>query len=647
MAEVVNIIGNIVDATDTSKAFSVNLSGASTGTTVTFTSSQTVNRTLTIPDASITISGGVTTSLSGLSTTTTNGVTNITGTLGVSSGGTGTTTSPSAGQIPIGTSGGVYVPYTVTSGSGISTTAGSGTFQINNTGVLSLAGTTNQVSVSGSTGSVTLSLPNSVVINSSLTVSGLTANSFLYSGASGLLSSTTSPTNGQILIGSTGSSPVLSLISAASPLVVTNGAGAVTVSTTVSPTTATSWIYPMVTIGLGAITWTNGTIPNASWSNVTYISALGFYIAGTGTTTYATSTNGISWTSRTATNAGTSAFTYSPSLGLLIGVGPNGSVQTSTNGISWTAQTVPGSVSSNTFTGVAWSPTLSLFCVVASQTAYIIYSSDGISWSTASGNSPYPFTGIIWASGLGLFISCAAGTYTGFYNTYLITSNNGTVWIEQGMSSIPPVNNWNSLAYSPSLNTAICVSSYVSGSQNILYSTTGTNWILTNAPSTQYGWTSAIWDPDNSRFVIISPSGAYAFSSNGILWYLGTTAPVTGSVVSGAYYNQNYVAVSTSGTLSNGTNIATNYFNIDNTFLVNPSTGQLAIGTSGVGIGTVPNPANIGSGSNIVMVGASAGGSSMTGSGNTGIGSNTLQSLTSGTNNTSNGYLSGSSMTTE
>lgn len=104
------------------------------------------------------------TSLAGLSPSTAQtGTVILSGILGATSGGTGSSTAPTAGQMLVGTSGGSYVPFTVTSGTGISTTTGSGTFQINNTGVTSLLGTTNQVSVSASTGAVTISTPSTFI----------------------------------------------------------------------------------------------------------------------------------------------------------------------------------------------------------------------------------------------------------------------------------------------------------------------------------------------------------------------------------------------------------------------------------------------------------------------------------------------------
>lgn len=97
--------------------------------------------------------------------------------------------------------------------------------------VTSLAGTANQIAVSTSTGSVTLSLTSSVTIATSLTVSGLTPNSFLYSGTAGLLVATAAPTNGQLLIGATGTAPVAAaLTGTTNQLTVTNGSGTITLS---------------------------------------------------------------------------------------------------------------------------------------------------------------------------------------------------------------------------------------------------------------------------------------------------------------------------------------------------------------------------------------------------------------------------------
>jgi hypothetical protein len=143
-----------------------------------------------------------------------------------------TTTAPLNGQLLIGSTGAAPVSATLTSGTGIGIANGTGSITISNTGVTLLSGTANQISVSSATGSVTISLPSAVTISTSLTISSLTANSFLYSGTGGVLTSTAAPTNGQLLIGSTGAAPTLATLTAGSGVAITNGAGSITITAT-------------------------------------------------------------------------------------------------------------------------------------------------------------------------------------------------------------------------------------------------------------------------------------------------------------------------------------------------------------------------------------------------------------------------------
>lgn len=116
-------------------------------------------------------------------------------------------------------------------GTGISVSGATGAVTITNTGVTSITGTANQITASASTGAITLSLPSAVTVGS-LTVTGLTANSFIYANASDQLVSTAAPTNGQLLIGSTGASPVAAALTAGTGISVTNGAGSITIANT-------------------------------------------------------------------------------------------------------------------------------------------------------------------------------------------------------------------------------------------------------------------------------------------------------------------------------------------------------------------------------------------------------------------------------
>jgi hypothetical protein len=95
------------------------------------------------------------------------------GTLPIARGGTALATTPTNGQLLIGNGTG-YTLAVLGTGTGISTTLGSGSIQINNTGVTSVAGTTNQVSVSASTGAVTFSLPQNIHSGATPTFARLT-----------------------------------------------------------------------------------------------------------------------------------------------------------------------------------------------------------------------------------------------------------------------------------------------------------------------------------------------------------------------------------------------------------------------------------------------------------------------------------------
>jgi hypothetical protein len=93
------------------------------------------------------------------------------GTLPVAAGGTGTTTTPTNGQLLIG-NGTNYSVASLGSGTGISTTTGSGTLSINNTGVTSnVAGT--GITVSGATGAVTISIGQAVATSSNVQFNSL------------------------------------------------------------------------------------------------------------------------------------------------------------------------------------------------------------------------------------------------------------------------------------------------------------------------------------------------------------------------------------------------------------------------------------------------------------------------------------------
>lgn len=214
--------------------------GGTLGTTaVTFvqfsgTGSYTAGTGLTLSGTQFSITSPIATSIGGTGLSSIGTASQI---LGVNTGATGLeyktvtagtaiSVTPAAGTITIANTG----VTSAVAGTGISVSGATGAVTIDNTGVTGITGTANQITASASTGSVTLSLPSAVTLGTSLTVSGLTANSFLYSGTAGLLTTTTAPTNGQLLIGSTGSAPVKATLTQGTGITVTNAAGSITIA---------------------------------------------------------------------------------------------------------------------------------------------------------------------------------------------------------------------------------------------------------------------------------------------------------------------------------------------------------------------------------------------------------------------------------
>jgi len=169
--------GNAATATKLATARAIQLSGDVTGT-ADFDGTQAINISTTIAANSVNLG----------TDTTGDYVAGVSASDGIAATGTGESASVALTNTDKGSSQNIFKnvsdgttsvvadsnhdTLTISAGTGISVTASpsTDTLEIANTGVTAIAGTTNQVEVSSSTGSVTLSLPNAVIFPGNVTL---------------------------------------------------------------------------------------------------------------------------------------------------------------------------------------------------------------------------------------------------------------------------------------------------------------------------------------------------------------------------------------------------------------------------------------------------------------------------------------------
>lgn len=155
-------------------------------------------------------------------------------------------------------------------------------------------------------------------------------------------------------------------------------------------------------------TWSAGTIPgNPDINAVCWSSDLSLFIAvGDGGVIY-TSPDGNTWTGRVSgTASDLLAVAVKPgSPDTVVAVGLSSTIVYSSNGIAWSSAT---STSTNRF-GIAWSSTLSLFVSVGLG-ADIETSPDGVTW-TNRGTAPSAANhrAVAWSAYHGLFVAAGSG----------------------------------------------------------------------------------------------------------------------------------------------------------------------------------------------------------------------------------------------
>jgi hypothetical protein len=202
----------------------------------------------------------------------------LSGTLDVDNGGTGQT-SYTDGQLLIGNStGSTLTKSTLTGGTGITITNGSGSISIaadNNGTVTSVgvSGGTTGLTTSGGpiTTSGTITLGGTLIVaNGGTGATSLTNGGILLGSGVGAITATAQPTDGQLLVGTTGADPVLASLTGGTGITITNGAGSISIAAD-----------------------NNGTVTSVGTANSTFISGSGGPITTSGSLTYSLSATGI------------------------------------------------------------------------------------------------------------------------------------------------------------------------------------------------------------------------------------------------------------------------------------------------------------------------------------------------------------------
>ncbi len=235
------------------------------------------------------------------------------------------------------------------------------------------------------------------------------------------------------------------------------------------------------------------------------------------------SPNGSTWTDQTTVSRNLydknwTSLAWSPSLNLYCAVASTGTgyrVMTSPDGTNWTPISTPAD---NNWTSVCWAPELSLFVAVASSGTgnRVMTSPNGSTWTLRTSAADNNWTSVTWAPSISR-LCAVASSGTG---NRVMTSSDGITWT---IRTSPADNTWNSIAWSPSLSLFCAVAS--TGTNNrIMTSPDGITWTTRNTNYNDFSWNSVIWAPEISKFYVTSTGSTLdnviATSSNGINWLL-------------------------------------------------------------------------------------------------------------------------------
>jgi hypothetical protein len=283
-------------------------------------------------------------------------------------------------------------------------------------------------------------------------------------------------------------------------------------------------------------------------------------VAQTGTARLSISFDGINWGligNQTLAAETLNTVVYSPQLDMIvIGCG-NGNIYTSSDkGNTWIQRTKPTNISQ--INNMIWVPETGYFVGTAvSGTDKVLYSSDGISWTSVNVSSTAPIEQVTYSPSLDLYVivgrSGGAGTPAVIYTSSNLTSwtsrtpvysdtnsvirsvewigdfglfvtgdsagrftysSNGTSW---SAGSTVTMSNIYDIEYSPELGIAVAVSTL--GTNRAASSIDGITWTVRTVPEATT-WYRVTYDRFRRRFVAVATAGTnrYMYSDNGTSW---------------------------------------------------------------------------------------------------------------------------------
>ena len=300
------------------------------------------------------------------------------------------------------------------------------------------------------------------------------------------------------------------------------------------------------------LTWTTRTTPTETKAGiyVTWIDALGMFIAAAGTTTVdiIISTDGVNWTQvLTIASISIGSITWSDDAQKVIITGsatnPVNNIHISEDGLSWTAVgTTSGIAGISTYI-----PQVGKFFLENSLGSY---STDGVTWV-----SPTKPAGSVKRY---LYVDELNALFAIIGNT-LVRSVDGGLTFTTVLSATGTMSEM-SLAWSKELGVFV-VGGSSSSTERVYTSTDGTSWSLQTTPNKQFQ--QVHWIKDLGMFVAftgnsLSSISSIVYSLNGITWFDNSSSfPITATYSFAFWlpYLQRFLLAST-GTSAAGPTIA-------------------------------------------------------------------------------------------